>query len=63
MGHGRLAAIRTLTQLVGAVVVARAVGPGRLQDEILAACADGWSPNADTQFRSSNAAPPIQPSE
>jgi TetR/AcrR family transcriptional repressor of nem operon len=38
--HGRAAAIRTLTQLVGAVVVARAVGPGRLRDELLAACAD-----------------------
>jgi TetR/AcrR family transcriptional repressor of nem operon len=38
--HARAAAIRTLTQLVGAVVVARAVGPGRLRDELLAACAD-----------------------
>lgn len=37
----RAAAIRTLTQLVGAVVIARAVGPGRLRDEILAAHADG----------------------
>jgi TetR/AcrR family transcriptional repressor of nem operon len=32
----RAAAIRTLTQLVGLIVVARAVGPGPLQDEILA---------------------------
>jgi TetR/AcrR family transcriptional repressor of nem operon len=38
--HARAAAIRTLTQLVGVVVVARAVGPGRLRDELLAACAD-----------------------
>lgn len=30
--------IRDLTMLVGAVVVARAVGPGPLRDEILAAC-------------------------
>jgi TetR/AcrR family transcriptional repressor of nem operon len=39
--RARAAAIRTLTQLVGAVVVARAVGSGPLQDEVLAACADG----------------------
>jgi TetR/AcrR family transcriptional repressor of nem operon len=37
---GRSAAIRTLTQLVGAVVIARAVGSGPLRDEILAAHAD-----------------------
>jgi TetR/AcrR family transcriptional repressor of nem operon len=38
--RARSAAIQTLTRLVGAVVVARAVGSGPLQDEILAACAD-----------------------
>jgi TetR/AcrR family transcriptional repressor of nem operon len=36
----RAAAIRTLSQLVGAIVVARAVGFGPLQDEVLAACAE-----------------------
>jgi TetR/AcrR family transcriptional repressor of nem operon len=36
----RAAAIRTLTQLVGAVVIARAVGSGPLRDEILAAHAE-----------------------
>jgi TetR/AcrR family transcriptional repressor of nem operon len=43
----RSAAIRKLTQLVGAVVVARAVGAGPLQDEILAAHAQALSPNSD----------------
>lgn len=38
--RARAAAIRTLTQLVGAVVVARAVGQGALQNEIRAACAE-----------------------
>ena len=37
----RAAAIRTLAQLVGAVVVARAVGAGPLRGEVLAACAEG----------------------
>jgi TetR/AcrR family transcriptional repressor of nem operon len=50
--RARSAAIRTLTQLVGAVVVARAFGPGRLQDEVLAACADGLS--LDTESRRSD---------
>jgi TetR/AcrR family transcriptional repressor of nem operon len=35
----RSTAIRTLTELVGAVVVARALGPGPLRDEILAVTA------------------------
>jgi len=35
----RAAAIRDLVMLVGAVVVARAVGPGALREKILAACA------------------------
>ena len=35
----RAEAIRRLATLVGAVVVARAVGPGTLRDEVLAACA------------------------
>lgn len=39
--RARSAAIRTLTQLVGAVVVARAVGSGPLYEEVLAACAEG----------------------
>jgi len=38
--RARAAAIRTLTQLVGAAVIARAVGQGALQDEILAACTE-----------------------
>jgi TetR/AcrR family transcriptional repressor of nem operon len=38
--HARAAAIRTLTHLVCAVVVARAVGHGPLQNELIAACAD-----------------------
>jgi TetR/AcrR family transcriptional repressor of nem operon len=45
---GRAAAILTLTQLVGAVVVVRAIGSGALQDEVLAAHADGLSPNTNT---------------
>ncbi len=40
-GGVRANAIRMLTQMVGAVVVARAVGSGPLQDEILAACVHG----------------------
>ena len=39
----RAVAIRTLAQLVGAVVVARAVGGGPLRDEVLASCAEGVS--------------------
>jgi len=35
----RARAIRRLATLVGAVVVARAVGPGALRDEVMAACA------------------------
>jgi TetR/AcrR family transcriptional regulator, transcriptional repressor for nem operon len=38
-GANRARAIRRLTALVGTVVVARAVGPGPLRDEILAASA------------------------
>ncbi len=37
--QARARAIRRLTQMVGAVVAARAVGPGKLREEILAACA------------------------
>lgn len=37
--EGRAEAIRKLVAMVGAVVVARAVGEGPLRDEILAACA------------------------
>ncbi|MEA1834287.1 helix-turn-helix domain-containing protein [Methylobacterium durans] len=36
----RSAAIRRLGTMVGAVVVARAVGPGALRDEVIAACSD-----------------------
>ncbi len=61
--RARSATIRTLTQLVGAVVVARAVGSGRLRDEILAAHADESSPNTDAHFRASETAPPTQPKE
>ncbi len=35
----RADAIRTLATLVGAVVIARAVGAGPLREEVLAACA------------------------
>lgn len=38
--EARAAAIRRLTALVGALVAARAVGPGALRHEILAACAE-----------------------
>ncbi len=44
--RARAAAILTLTQLVGAVVVARAIGDGSLQGEILDACADGLDKRA-----------------
>jgi TetR/AcrR family transcriptional regulator, transcriptional repressor for nem operon len=37
-GGARAQSLRDLTMLVGAVVVARAVGAGPLRDEILAAC-------------------------
>lgn len=36
----RAEAIRGLSMLVGAVVTARAVGPGRLREEIMVACMD-----------------------
>ena len=38
VGAKRCKAIRRLTMLVRAVVVARAVGPGPLRDEVIAAC-------------------------
>jgi TetR/AcrR family transcriptional repressor of nem operon len=56
----RAAAIRTLTQLVGAVVVARAFGPGPLQDEILAAHVDGMTPTADTRLTPSPTTPAVR---
>lgn len=40
----RAAAIRRLAAMVGAVVVARGVGPGSLADEVLAACAEDPPP-------------------
>ncbi|WP_407522867.1 TetR/AcrR family transcriptional regulator [Methylobacterium oryzisoli] len=40
----RAAAIRRLTAMVGAVIVARGVGPGALRDEVLAACAGTEDP-------------------
>jgi TetR/AcrR family transcriptional repressor of nem operon len=57
--RARSAAIQILTQLVGAVVVARAFGQGPLQDEILAACADGLSQNAE-MHSPSRTKPPAQ---
>lgn len=38
--ESRSAAIRRLVAMVGAVVVARGVGPGALADEVLAACSE-----------------------
>ncbi|WP_336487501.1 TetR/AcrR family transcriptional regulator [Methylobacterium nigriterrae] len=38
--ESRAAAIRRLATMVGAVVVARGIGPGVLRDEVLAACSD-----------------------
>jgi len=43
------AAIRDLVMLVGAVVVARAVGPGALREKILAACAAPGSPGRTSE--------------